>query len=148
MDVGHAQRSPGSCWETQAIRASAEEAARELEERRKNAVDKEFMHEKEEKKKLEKWIAMLCICMCMMIITAVCSKFFCVDYFTIDRYQWTVVQAWCNQSAAINQSLKNTNNTHKFTHSITHIEQLHAVQSEWVSERWITSSSYDEVYII
>ena len=39
---------------TQAVRASAEEAARELEERRKNAVDKEFMHDKEEKKKLEK----------------------------------------------------------------------------------------------
>ena len=47
---------------TQAIRASVEEAARELEERRKNAVDKEFMHDKEEKKKLEKRIAMLCIC--------------------------------------------------------------------------------------
>ena len=52
---------------TQAIRASVEEAARELEERRKNAVDKEFMHDKEEKKKLEKKklekrIAMLCIC--------------------------------------------------------------------------------------
>ena len=46
----------------QAIRASVEEAARELEERRKNAVDKEFMHDKEEKKKLEKRIAMLCIC--------------------------------------------------------------------------------------
>ena len=44
---------------TQAIRASAEEAAHELEERRKNAVDKEFMHEKEEKKKLKKRIAML-----------------------------------------------------------------------------------------
>ena len=62
---------------TQAIRASVEEAARELEERRKNAADKEFMHEKEEKKKLEKRIAMLCICMCMMIITALCSKFLC-----------------------------------------------------------------------
>ena len=33
---------------TEAIRASAEEAARELEERRKNAADKEFMHEKED----------------------------------------------------------------------------------------------------
>ena len=30
---------------TQAVRASAEEAARELEERRKNAVDKKFMYE-------------------------------------------------------------------------------------------------------
>ena len=39
---------------TQAVRASAEEAARELEERRKNAVDKKFMYEQEEKKKLEK----------------------------------------------------------------------------------------------
>ena len=36
--------------ETQAVRASAEEAARELEECSKNAVDKEFMHEKENKK--------------------------------------------------------------------------------------------------
>ena len=34
-------------WGTQAIRASTEEAARELEERPKNAVDKEFMHEEE-----------------------------------------------------------------------------------------------------
>ena len=30
---------------TQAVRASAEEATRELEERRKNAVDKKFMYE-------------------------------------------------------------------------------------------------------
>ncbi len=39
---------------TQAVRASAEEATRKLEERRKNAVDKKFMYEQEEKKKLEK----------------------------------------------------------------------------------------------
>ena len=38
---------------TQAVRVSAEKAARELEERRKNAVDKKFMYEKEKKKKLE-----------------------------------------------------------------------------------------------
>ena len=45
---------PGADWSkrgTQAVRASAEEAAREMEEPSKNAVDKEFMHEKEEKKK-------------------------------------------------------------------------------------------------
>jgi hypothetical protein len=37
--------------------SNTEEAARELEERRKNAVDKEFMHEKEEKKKPDKSIS-------------------------------------------------------------------------------------------
>ena len=55
MGGGHAQKSPGSCseWARNSIRASVEEAARELEERRKNAVDKKFMYEKEKKKKLE-----------------------------------------------------------------------------------------------
>ena len=100
------------------------------------------MDEKEEKK-LEKRIAMLCICMCMMIITAVCSKL-----FVLTTLQSTDTNEQSCRHDAINQSVRNTNNTHKFTHSITHIEQLHAVQSECVSERWITSSSYDEVYII
>ena len=50
MHIDH----PGADWSkrgTQAVRASAEEAARELEAPSKNAVDKEFMQEKEEKKK-------------------------------------------------------------------------------------------------
>jgi len=71
---------------TQAVRASAEEAARELEERRKNAVDKKFMYEKEEKKKLEKRIAM------MLLYPYVYDNIYCcvlevvfVNYFTIDR---------------------------------------------------------------
>ena len=49
MDGGYARELFGVSEE----RASAEEAARELEERRKNAVDKKFMYEKEKKKKLE-----------------------------------------------------------------------------------------------
>ena len=84
----------------------------ELEERRKNAVNKEFMHEKEEKKKLEKRIAMLCICMCMMIITAVCSKF-----SVLTTLQSTDTNEQSCRHDAINQSVRNTNNTHKFTHS-------------------------------
>jgi hypothetical protein len=64
------------------MRASAEEAARELEERRKNAVDKEFKHEKEEKKKLEKRIAML------LYLYVHDDNYCCVfDAVSIDRYQ-------------------------------------------------------------
>jgi hypothetical protein len=116
MDVGHAQRSPGSCWETQAIQASAEEAARELEERRKNAVDKEFMHEKEEKKKLEKRIAMLCICMCMMIITAVCSKFFVLTTLqSTDTNEQSCRHDAINQLQSINQLETRTTLTNSLT---------------------------------
>ncbi len=49
---------------------SGEEAVRELEERSKNAVDKE-------EKKLE--------IMCMIKITSVCSKIFCDNYFRINK---------------------------------------------------------------
>ena len=55
---------------TLAVRASAEEAVRELEKRSKNAVDKE-------EKELE--------IMCMIIITSACSKIFCDNYFRINR---------------------------------------------------------------
>jgi hypothetical protein len=41
---------------------SAEEAARELEEPSKNAVDKEFMQEKEEKKKPDSNTVAVAVC--------------------------------------------------------------------------------------
>ena len=55
----------GADWRkrgTQAVRASAEEAARELEEPSKNAVDKEFMQEKEEKKKPDSNTVAVAVC--------------------------------------------------------------------------------------
>ena len=47
---------------TQAVRASAEEAARELEAPSKNAVDKEFIQEKEEKKKPDSDAVAVSVC--------------------------------------------------------------------------------------
>ena len=141
MDCGHAQRSPGSCSEWARNSSSTSKYWRSCA--RAGGARSSCT-----KKKLEKRIAMLCICMCMMIITALCSKFLCdmlcyVNYFTIDRFDWAVGHAWCNQSAAVGSVhwlvvqkgqwgdiwVRNTNNTHKFTHSVTHIERV----SEWVS---------------
>ena len=56
---------PGADWSkqgTQAVRVSAEEAARELEEPSKNAVDKEFMQEKVEKKKPDSDAVAVSVC--------------------------------------------------------------------------------------
>ena len=56
---------PGADWSKpgpQAVRASAEEAARELEEPSKNAVDKGFMQEKEEKKKPDSDAVAVSVC--------------------------------------------------------------------------------------
>ena len=56
---------PGADWSkrgTQAVRASAEEAARELEAPSKNAVDKEFMQEKEKKKMPDSDVVAVSVC--------------------------------------------------------------------------------------